>query len=152
MKDADRGSWLPVSTLVSCGLATLPKCPVCLMSLISTVGLGSLLGSFPLAASLPILFPVALCLTLAPLARVSIKRRNWAPFALGVAAAVLLIAASRDLVDREWIIAAMVALFCASALNLRARAGAVRTSCVLDTHMAEPTASCRTRSVSKSLT
>ena len=119
MKDADCGSWPPVSAFVSCGLAALPKCPVCLMSLASTVGLGSL----PLAASLPILFPVALALTLAPLARVSIKRRTWAPIVLGVLAAGLVSAASRDLISREWIIAAMLALFCAS-VNVRRKAGA----------------------------
>jgi hypothetical protein len=146
MKDADHGSWPPVSALISCALATLPKCPVCLMSLAGTFGLGSL----PLAASLPILFPVALGLTLTPLARVSIKRRTWAPVVLGVLAVVLLSAASRDLVNRQWIIAAMVALFCASAWNVWPRVGAIRTNCILGHHTAESSASCRARSVAKS--
>jgi hypothetical protein len=103
---ACRTSWPPASGIVTCGLAALPKCPICLMSLLG----GSGLGSLPFVMWLPHLLPVSIAVTLLLLVRHAIKDRIWTPLLLGIASSALLIAVSQQLLSAAWITLAAAAL------------------------------------------
>jgi hypothetical protein len=86
---ADAGrSWHRGVTIVPPLLvAALPKCPICLMSLMSVVGLGSVVSEPRL---LPLML-VFLAVALASLGFRSGSRRGWGPFLLAVLASAILL-------------------------------------------------------------
>jgi hypothetical protein len=78
----------PASALLACGFAALPKCPLCLMSLATALGVGSI----PLLAWAPRIVPFALAAAIAPLVWGAVARRNILPLAIGAVSAAVLLA------------------------------------------------------------
>jgi hypothetical protein len=91
-------TWQAGPGLVASVLAVLPKCPLCLMSTLSIVGIGSM----PFAVWLPQLFPIALVAALLPVAYAAARHRRHAPLVLAAAASVLLSAVWTGFVPVSW--------------------------------------------------
>jgi hypothetical protein len=130
LKSKGRSIWhLPLVTLPTLFVTALPKCPLCLMSITSVIGLGSVVNVKWL---LPLML-VFLIIAVGMLAfRARRRRRGYKPFALGLAAALIILAGKFYFSDNAILYTGMVLLIGASVWNTWPRKLAKPADCDCD--------------------
>lgn len=104
---------LNLTLLPTLVMAALPKCPLCLMGLMSVVGL----GSFIQASWLLPLMLIFLIITLGAMALRANKRHNYGPFSLGVISAIVVLMGKFGVDYAPLTYAGLAMLFCVSLWN-----------------------------------
>ena len=104
---------LNLTLLPTLVMAALPKCPLCLMGLMSVVGL----GSFIQASWLLPLTLTFLIIALGAMALRANKRHNYGPFGLGVISAVVILLGKFGVDYAPLTYAGLAMLVCASLWN-----------------------------------
>lgn len=124
-----RSAWhLPLITLPTLFVSVLPKCPLCLMSITSVIGLGSVVNVKWL---LPLML-VFLIIAVGMLAFRARHRRGYGPFTLGLAAALIILAGKIYFSDNAILYTGMVLLIAASVWNTWPTRLAGQTDCDCD--------------------